>query len=68
MDARGNEMDARGNEQLSNTAVKRRQKDVESVRKERKRCRNSGVQHTNYKNVIVPAKTPPELEVSNPNL
>lgn len=61
-------MDARGNVQQSDNAVKRRQKGTESVRKERKRCRISGLQHSNYKSVIVPPKNPPELEVSNSNL
>lgn len=61
-------MDARGTVQADNIAVKRRQKGTESIRKERKRCRVSGLQHTNYKNFLIPAKNPPEQEVSNFNL
>lgn len=61
-------MDARGDVQAGNIGVKRRQNGTESVRNERKRSRVSGLQHTNYKNVLIPAKNPPEQEVSNFNL
>ena len=55
-------MDARGNVQLGNITINRRQKGSESVRKERKRCSITGLQHTIFKSVLVPAKNPPEQE------
>lgn len=46
-----------------NIVVKRRIKGTESVKKERKRLRLSGLQHTNYKGSSIAAKNPPEIEV-----
>lgn len=46
-----------------NIMLKRRKKGSESVKKERKRLRLSGLQHTNYKGTAIAAKKPPEIEV-----
>lgn len=48
-----------------NDAVgKRRKKGEESVKKERKRLKVSGLAYTNYKGVLKPAKNPPNAQVS----
>lgn len=61
-------MDVQQGVQTTKKVIKNRPRGSESVIKERKRCRNSGLEHTNYKGIIVPAKTPPSHEVSYLNL
>lgn len=61
-------MDARGNLPLGNVVVKCVKRVKIVLNKERKRCRVTGLQHTNYKSVPLPAKNLPEQEISNVDL
>lgn len=57
-------MDAREQVVGAEKTNKNRKRGSESVRKERKRLKLSGLPYKNYKNIEIPAKKPPVAEVS----